>query len=73
MVVTGGDTLATILDQLAVGSLTVHREIEPGVVWCTLGERGQFNLVSKAGGFGSAEVFTKALDALSGGEPESGS
>lgn len=66
LVVTGGDTLAEILERLATHSLRVCREIEPGIPLCTLDQPRAVPLITKAGGFGSADIFLKALHTLRG-------
>ncbi|MBW4050039.1 MAG: four-carbon acid sugar kinase family protein [Proteobacteria bacterium] len=66
LVVTGGDTLAEILDRLASDSLRVCREIEPGIPLCVLDQPRAITLITKAGGFGSADIFLKALHTLRG-------
>ena len=65
LIVTGGETLTTILDQLGSHSLTVCHEIEPGIPLCLLHEPYNMPLVSKAGGFGSPDIFLKAVAAVS--------
>lgn len=64
LVVTGGDTMAAILDCLGTSSLTVCHELEPGVPLCVLDGSHRVPLVSKAGGFGSREVLLRALKML---------
>jgi uncharacterized protein YgbK (DUF1537 family) len=66
LVVTGGDTLAEILERLATDSLRVCREIEPGIPLCILDQPRAIPLITKAGGFGSADIFLEALHALRG-------
>lgn len=66
LVVTGGDTLAEILERLATDSLLVCREIEPGIPLCILDQPRAIPLITKAGGFGSADIFLEALHALRG-------
>ena len=64
LVVTGGDTLTAILERLATDSLSVCREIEPGIPLCILDQPRAIPLITKAGGFGSADIFLKALHTL---------
>lgn len=66
LVVTGGDTLAEILERLGTHSLRVCREIEPGIPLCILDQPRAIPLITKAGGFGSADIFLKALHTLQG-------
>jgi uncharacterized protein YgbK (DUF1537 family) len=67
LVVTGGETARIFLDQGGVNELEILDEVEPGVplsrVRGTTG--GDLFLVTKAGGFGSPEVFLNALEYLS--------
>jgi uncharacterized protein YgbK (DUF1537 family) len=62
--VTGGETLSAILECLGVLSLRVYREIEPGVPLCGISTPKPMSVVSKAGGFGSSEVFLNAIAEL---------
>ncbi len=56
----GGDTLRQVMDALGVDSLEPVLEIAPGVVLSRpIGARSPAYLVSKAGGFGSADVISK--------------
>lgn len=64
LVVTGGETMATILDRLGTHCLTVCREIEPGIPLCCLNEPHSLPLIGKAGGFGSPDILLKALYSL---------
>ncbi|MGH7105228.1 MAG: four-carbon acid sugar kinase family protein [Acetobacteraceae bacterium] len=66
LIVTGGDTLAGVLECLATESLNVCREIEPGIPLCILNQPRAIPLITKAGGFGSADIFLKALHTLHG-------
>lgn len=65
-VVTGGDTLAEILERLATDSLRVCCEIEPGIPLCILDQPRAIPLITKAGGFGSTDILLKALHTLRG-------
>jgi len=64
LIVTGGETFGAILDCLGTTSLDVLREIEPGVPLCRFERQKPVLAISKAGGFGSPEVFSKALQVL---------
>jgi len=60
LVATGGDTVEAILDAFAVGALDVLGEFRPGipVSRTATGESG-FTVVSKAGGFGTPDLFAE--------------
>jgi uncharacterized protein YgbK (DUF1537 family) len=66
LVVTGGDTLGSVLHHLHSELLTVHCEIEPGIPVCTISQPYVMPLVSKAGGFGSSDILVKAANVLAG-------
>ena len=70
LIVTGGHTLASILERLGSDSLTVCREIEPGIPLCLVNQPRALPLISKAGGFGSPDIFLKAVRALRGMDRE---
>ena len=58
LVVSGGDTLAAILNELSVSTIQPIREQWPGIVTSTLvGIRAPRYLLSKAGGFGDADLL----------------
>ena len=60
LAVTGGDTVEAILDALGIAELEVLGEFRPGVPVSRAGaERPGFTLVSKAGGFGSPDLFAE--------------
>ena len=57
---TGGDTVEAILDALGIAVLDVLGEFRPGVPVSRAGaDRPGFTLVSKAGGFGSLDLFAE--------------
>lgn len=66
LIVTGGDTLTEVLERLATDSLSVCCEIEPGIPLCILDQPRAIPLITKAGGFGSADILLKALHTLRG-------
>lgn len=66
LVVTGGDTLAGILERLATDSLCIYGKIEPGIPLCILNQPRAIPLITKAGGLGSADFFIRALHTLRG-------
>ena len=60
LVATGGDTVEAILDAFGVGALDVLGEFRPGVpVSRTAAGEAGFTLVSKAGGFGTPDLFAE--------------
>ena len=67
MVVTGGDVFGAVLDSIGARSLEVIKEIEPGIPICKVGYPHPFVAISKAGGFGSPTVLSKALVILTSG------
>lgn len=69
LVITGGETMTVILDRLGTRSLTVCREIEPGIPLCRLNEPAGLPVICKAGGFGSTDILIKALQALQTSQP----
>lgn len=67
IIVTGGDVFGAIVDRLGVTSLEVLQELEPGIPVCKINSSNPVIAISKAGGFGSPDVFLKALAVLSAG------
>ena len=60
LVATGGDTVEAILDTFGVGALDVLGEFRPGIpVSRTAPGEAGFTLVSKAGGFGTPDLFAE--------------
>lgn len=66
VVMTGGDTALAVLRRLAVRSIEVSGEILPGIAVGTIaaGSR-RLTIVTKAGGFGDADVFVSLRERLS--------
>lgn len=59
LLITGGDTLLAVLKRLGIESLKPLYEIAPGAVYSVFNYQGrQYDLISKAGGFGSETFFT---------------
>lgn len=70
LVVTGGETAAQIARGLGVQAIEVLGEVEPGIALCSLHwAGGELPLVTKAGGFGSDDVFARCIEALEAGGP----
>jgi D-threonate/D-erythronate kinase len=68
LIVSGGATLHRLVQVLNARALLCEGEILPGIAGSTL-EGGRWNgarVVSKSGGFGSAEVLTRLIDAGGG-------
>lgn len=74
LLVTGGDTLLAFMKQIGQNELVPVCEFAPGVVLSRIRYRGRsYNLLSKSGGFGSADLLAKleaAICARSGIEKE---
>jgi uncharacterized protein YgbK (DUF1537 family) len=69
IVATGGETVKSILENAGVKSIECLGEIEPGIPLCIArSDVNAFSVVTKAGGFGSSDVFTNAIRLLH--EPE---
>ncbi|MHB9092750.1 MAG: nucleotide-binding domain containing protein, partial [Chloroflexota bacterium] len=69
IVMTGGDTAVSVCAALGAGTLEIEGEVEPGVPYGRLLEgalAGQL-VVTKAGGFGSANAITNAITFIKGG------
>lgn len=67
MIVTGGDVFGAVLDHLNVSVLEVLWEIEPGIPVCRIERPYSFAAISKAGGFGTNDIFLTALTTLLSG------
>lgn len=65
VVMTGGETAYTVLEQLG-GGLSLHAEISPGIALCTLtgGPWDGLRVVTKAGGFGAPGALVDILNML---------
>jgi uncharacterized protein YgbK (DUF1537 family) len=67
LVVTGGETAKQIARRLGAYEITVIREVEPGIPLCVMRTpAGDLPFVTKAGGFGSDNIFIKCLESLRG-------
>ncbi len=62
LVVSGGDTLGSIVRHVGGHSIEPVREIEPGIVLANLSIGGERQLVTKSGGIGSAEIYCRIWD-----------
>lgn len=66
IIATGGETAKHILEMTGVRAIDVIAELEPGVPCCLAKSHTDcFPIVTKAGGFGSDEIFVNAIRALS--------
>lgn len=62
---TGGDTARAVLSRLQVGEIDVIGSLYPGVVQGRVTLPGRrLGIVTKAGGFGSADLFANVLETL---------
>jgi uncharacterized protein YgbK (DUF1537 family) len=59
----GGDIAIAACSALGANGIALHGEVEPGVPWGRLvgGELADLAAVTKAGGFGRAETFARAI------------
>ena len=66
IMVTGGATALKLLEGLQGEGIEVHREIEPGVPFGRIvgGDFNGMKIITKAGGFGSPEVFCTGLEVM---------
>jgi len=64
ILVTGGATAVKLLEGIKGEGIEVHREIEPGVPFGRIvgGEFNGMKIITKAGGFGSPDVFCKGKE-----------
>ncbi len=64
--VPGGTTALKVLEGIKGEGIEVHREIEPGVPFGRIvgGDFNGMKIITKAGGFGSTEVFCTGLDVM---------
>ncbi|HWP51606.1 MAG TPA: nucleotide-binding domain containing protein, partial [Clostridia bacterium] len=63
---TGGDTLLALMQALGVGTLTPVCELEPGVVLSGFTyEGGDYDIITKSGGFGAPTLLCSLADRLS--------
>lgn len=63
LLLAGGETSASVCRELGIDTLTVWREIEPGLPSC-IGGNSRKLLVLKSGSFGNPDFFLKAIDHL---------
>ncbi len=68
ILMTGGDTAVSVCAALGVGALEIEGEIEAGIPYGRLleGPLAGLRVVTKAGGFGSAEAIAKAITFIRG-------
>ncbi|MBZ3906223.1 3-oxo-tetronate kinase [Streptomyces griseiscabiei] len=65
LVVAGGETSGAVVHALAVDSLQIGAQIDPGVPWCATRRSGRtLHLALKSGNFGGADFFTRAFTQL---------
>lgn len=66
LILTGGDTARAMLLKLAIPSLTLYGETEPGVVLAHTDSPAPVQVVTKSGAFGGPETLTAAYRQLKG-------
>ena len=65
VVANGGETSGAVTTALGAQTLTIGREIAPGVPWCYGRDAGgDYALALKSGNFGGPEFFTDAIEML---------
>jgi 3-dehydrotetronate 4-kinase len=64
LIVAGGETAGAVVRALAIGSLRIGPQIDPGVPWTESLEDKPIALALKSGNFGSPDFFSKALAQL---------
>lgn len=63
LVVAGGETAGAVAQALALQSMTIGPQIDPGVPWCHVPALG-LHLCLKSGNFGATDFFTRAFMSL---------
>lgn len=66
MTITGGDTLKQVAKYLKVSGFQLYDELQIGVPITTFKEKPDFYCVTKAGGFGSENIFVEANNKFKG-------
>jgi len=64
LIVAGGETAGAVVGALAIRSLRIGPQIDPGVPWTESLEEVPIALALKSGNFGSPDFFHKALAQL---------
>jgi 3-dehydrotetronate 4-kinase len=64
LVVAGGETSGACVQALAIDTLRIGPQIDPGVPWCFAPSR-RLHLALKSGNFGGADFFTRSFTVLS--------
>jgi uncharacterized protein YgbK (DUF1537 family) len=67
LVVAGGETSGACVEALAIASLRIGPQIDPGVPWCHAEwgvAHGSLHLALKSGNFGGDDFFTRAFTLL---------
>lgn len=74
LVVTGGDTLVSLLGALGAGGIDLERALAPGLPLGRVsgGPWHGLRVASKAGGFGDAGILVRAVRAVGGGDGVTG-
>ncbi|TIW75125.1 MAG: hypothetical protein E5V58_02835, partial [Mesorhizobium sp.] len=66
LVVAGGETSGAVVSALAVESVAIGMEIDPGVPVLSVAGPAAMALALKSGNFGSRDFFSKALQRMAG-------
>lgn len=66
IVVGGGETSGAVVEALAVDSLSIGAEIDPGVPALVAERDGPLGLALKSGNFGGPDFFVRAVSAIGG-------
>ena len=61
LIVAGGETAGAVVSALAIETLQIGAEIDPGVPWTHAPGNPDVALALKSGNFGSDDFFSKAL------------
>lgn len=72
VVVAGGETSGAVVNGLAIRSLEIGPEVDPGVPWTSGAGTGTAHvaLLLKSGNFGEDDIFSRAIDTAPVGGPQ---
>ncbi len=72
MLITGGDALLGIMEEISVHEMIPVEEVMPGTVLsCFTMEGRRYQVISKSGGFGDETLFVKLAEMIcAGGDKE---
>ncbi|WP_348646559.1 four-carbon acid sugar kinase family protein [Rhizobium leguminosarum] len=66
LLLTGGDTAESVLNELEIGSVNLLGEVEPGIPVGRADGPHPVHIITKAGGFGSSDILLKSAEVLRG-------